>query len=176
MCCVAEKAVATILLDLKDRMTQVSEWGPHLWKVLHSYAERAGAYKPEAQMVDEIRTWIKVLRVTEGVLPCAMCRNHYRAWRTKHPIDSLLFLRADSFKEELRKWLWGLHNQVNAMREIPELPYEELSTMYADVTQQDIQQSLSTLVKLLEKAILHRQVNSNYVGEWRRAVALLRVV
>ena len=160
-------------------MAQISDWGPPLWKILHASAERAGAYSTEMRMVDEIRAWIRLLKTTEGVLPCPLCRNHYMEWRKAHPPEDLLRYRGSIFKEELRRWLWGLHEHVNTHRGIqPEarLSFEDLSGAYASVTRQEIQQSMGDLVKQFEKAVLYRQVQGTYVIEWKRVFAFLRTV
>jgi hypothetical protein len=145
-------------------------WGPPLWKLLHSMAERAGTSVLE---LDEIRAWISFLRLTEGVLPCAMCRAHYKEWRQTHPLEDLLRARRDSFRAALREWLWGLHNAVNARREIG-VESLEILERYREVTRKEIHDTLENIVKYLGQATLQRQVNAEYVANWRRALILLR--
>ena len=149
-------------------MAQIPEWGPHIWRILHTCAERAGT---SVTQIDEIRAWIQVLRLTEGALPCAMCRAHYKTWRTTHPLEGLLAYRGEQFKEAVRRWIWELHESVNATRGVEGIPIEAVEEMYKG---QDLNQSMSALVKIFEKAVLHRQVNPIYVAEWRRALLLLR--
>lgn len=154
-------------------MAQISEWGPHLWKILHTLAERGGT---STLVDDEVRTWINVLRLTEGVLPCAMCRAHYKTWRHSHPIEEFLGQRGEYFQNSLRTWLWELHNSVNTQREVAAdyaLPFEGLEK-YKAISSKEIHDSMNTLIKIFEKALLHRQVNPTYVTEWRRAIAMLR--
>lgn len=151
-------------------MAQIAEWGPHLWTVLHTMAEQAGKY---VLQMDEIRAWIHVLRLTEGILPCAMCRAHYKKWRLSHPLEEFLIYRGEDFREKLREWIWGLHDSVNRDRGVASFPLEDLH-IYRDIEANKLHESLQTLVKLFEKAILHRQVNAIYVSDWRKAIALLR--
>jgi hypothetical protein len=154
-------------------MAQISEWGPHLWKVLHTLAEKGGT---SVLVEDEVRTWINVLRLTEGVLPCAMCRAHYKAWRRSHPLEEFLGQRGEYFQNSLRSWLWELHNSVNIQREVApdySLSFEGLEK-YKTISPKEINDSINTLIKIFEKALLHRQVNPTYVTEWRRAIAMLR--
>ena len=91
-------------------MTQVQEWGPHIWKILHYHAEYAGN---SVLLADEIRAWTSLLRNTEGVLACAVCREHYRAWRAAHAVEEFIGAGKYSFQELLRRWLWDLHEYVN---------------------------------------------------------------
>jgi hypothetical protein len=151
-------------------MAQIAEWGPPMWKLLHSMAERAGS---SALELDEKRAWISVLKLTEGVLPCAMCRQHYRDWRRSHPLEDFLGSHGEFFRDRVREWLWGLHNDVNARREVERLPLEGLAK-YKDESSKEIQDTLQNIVKILEKAVLHRQINASYVAEWKKAVSLLR--
>jgi hypothetical protein len=154
-------------------MTQVQEWGPHIWKILHYHAEYAGN---SVMLADEIRTWTGLLRNTEGILACALCREHYRGWRAAHPIEEFVGQHKDIFHELLRKWLWDLHEYVNNEKDVPaerRLTFEQLGT-YKEIPRQEIFQSISTLKEILQRAVLHRQVNPIYPTEWFRALKFLQ--
>ena len=151
-------------------MAQIVDWGPPLWRALHSMAERAGTSVIE---LDEVRAWINVLRLTEGVLPCAMCRAHYRGWRQSHPLEEFLGSRGQFFRDRVREWVWGLHNEVNHRRGVEVFPLESLEK-YKEVSSRDLQDTLQGVVKVFDKATLHRQVSPVYVADWRKAVVLLR--
>jgi len=153
-------------------MAQIAEWGPPMWKLLHSMAERAGQ---SVLALDEKRAWITLLRVTEGVIPCAMCREHYRDWRRTHPLEEFLGSHGEFFRDRVREWLWGLHDDVNARREGPveRLPLEGLQK-YREISSKEIQDTLQSIIKILNKAVMHRQINASFLAEWRKAIALLR--
>jgi hypothetical protein len=154
-------------------MTQVQEWGPHIWKILHYHAEYAGS---SVLLTDEIRAWTTLLRHTEGVLACATCREHYRAWRSTHPVEDFIGRDKDTFHELLRRWIWDLHEYVNDFKEVPaerRLPFDQL-TVYKDIPRQDIFQSISTVKDLLQKAAQYRQLNPIYITEWLRALKFLQ--
>ena len=152
-------------------MAQIEEWGPHIWKILHTCAEHAGT---SVIQMDEIRAWIQLLRLTEGALPCAMCRTHYKAWRASHPLEYFLTYRGEMFKEKLRYWLWELHESVNKSRGVEEFSIERLGETYRQIDKHELNQSVSTLVKIFEKSIAYRQVNPSYVADWRHALVFLR--
>jgi hypothetical protein len=154
-------------------MTQVQDWGPHIWNILHYHAEYAGS---SVLLADEIRAWTSLLRHTEGVLACAVCREHYRAWRSAHPLEDFIGQDKDTFRDLLRRWLWDLHEYVNATKEVPvdrRLPFDQLS-IYKEIPRQEIFQSISTLKEILQRALLHRQVNPIYPTEWFRALKFLQ--
>ena len=143
-----------------------------MWKLLHSMAERAGQ---SILALDEKRAWINVLRLTEGVLPCAMCRGHYRDWRRAHPLEDFLGSHGEFFRKRVREWLWGLHDDVNARREgdLERLPLEGLEK-YKEVSSKEIQDTLQSIIKVLNKSVLHRQINADCLAEWRKGITLLR--
>ena len=154
-------------------MAQIQEWGPHIWKILHYHAEYAGS---SLLLKDEIRAWTALLKHTEGVLACALCREHYKKWRLTHSVEDFLRRDKDTFRELLRKWLWDLHEYVNDQRGVPverRLPFERLG-IYKDMSTQEIAQSVSTLKEVLKKAVLYRQVNPVYVTEWFSALTFLK--
>jgi hypothetical protein len=150
-------------------MAQIYEWGPHIWKILHYHAEHAGN---SLLILDEIRAWLSLLRHTEGVLACAACRQHYRTWRQTHPIEEFVGRDRDTFRDLLRKWLWELHESVNTKKDVA-FPFEQLS-IYKDMSREEVLQSISTLKVVLQKAVLHRQVNPTQVAEWMRALKFLQ--
>jgi len=88
-------------------------------------------------------------------------------------LEDFLAYRGEMFRDRLRQWIWELHEYVNASRDISGFPIEGLA-IYKDVSSQELNQSVGTLTRVFEKAILHRQVNPTYVAEWKRAIALMR--
>jgi len=154
-------------------MAQVYEWGPHIWKILHYHAEYAGQ---SILLADELRAWITLLKHTEGVLACAVCRDHYKRWKQDHPVEEFLLLDRASFKEALRTWLWNLHEAVNEQKGVPMERRMSLESLvrYRDIPREDITQSIATLKDIFNKAMLHRQLNSIYVKEWLRTLSFLQ--
>ena len=62
------------------------------------------------------------------LLPCSICREHYREHLTKHPITTFLDSRTD-----LIKWTVMIHNHVNKMLGKVEWTLEEVLTYYEKV-------------------------------------------
>ena len=154
-------------------MTQVHEWGPHIWRILHYHAEYAGN---SVLLVDEIRAWTGLLRKTEGVLACAACREHYKRWKQGHPLEEFVGLDRETFKDTLRTCLWSLHESVNQEKDVPverRVPLEGLAA-YKELPRQEIFQSIGTLKDIFSKAVLHRQLNPLYVKEWLRTLSFLQ--
>lgn len=79
-------------------------WGPALWMILHSAAERIGMRVLERLPQEEVRIWTNLLSSLRYSLPCPLCKKHYTDYFNSHPLPS---------KEEIRNWLYHLHSHVN---------------------------------------------------------------
>ena len=97
-------------------------WGPELWFLLHSSAERFGHPLSKRLPGEEKRVWTGLLRSLQYTLPCPLCKKHYIAYLAKHPIVMT--------KEGVRSWLYHLHSEVNQRNDKPNLSMEELSEKY----------------------------------------------
>jgi len=99
---------------------QNSVWGPALWKLLHFSAERIGL--PVIRLPhEEERLWRALLRSLSFSLPCPLCKKHYALYDRSHP---LVFS-----KENMRSWLYALHEQVNLRLGLPSF-VEDVGTVY----------------------------------------------
>lgn len=77
-------------------------WGPSGWRLLHmiSFAERGG------------KRWLgQFFNSLPYVLPCKYCRSSLSGYIRELPLEPVL----DSAEPHaLAKWLWAIHNKVNA--------------------------------------------------------------
>ncbi len=84
---------------------QNNVWGPELWMILHSSAERIGSSANRLPN-EEWRMWHGLLNSLRYSLPCPQCKKHYNDYYAKTPIVSFN-------KENVRTWLFQLHQQIN---------------------------------------------------------------
>jgi len=125
--------------------------------------------------MDEIRAWIALLKITEAILPCPLCQNHYRAWLKANPTAAFLTIRSPAaFAEAAQEWLWRLHNSINRDRGLSEMTAEDAKTLYASKTSADMQQALDRLLNVLAEAKLQRLIDGIYTREWRGKLVNLR--
>jgi hypothetical protein len=80
-------------------------WGPNLWMILHSAAERIGITHVKLPQ-EELRIWTGLLSSLRHSLPCPICKKHFTTYLSSNPI--ITFNR-----EFIRNWLYNLHCQVN---------------------------------------------------------------
>jgi len=98
-------------------------WGPIFWATMHiaamgfadepSYAEKRAAKEFYSAMV--------------YMLPCPICRDHFKEILTALPVDTWLDNRTS-----LSEWVWMVHNQVNQRLQKPTLTQEEFHKRYRE--------------------------------------------
>ncbi len=79
-------------------------WGPPAWFFLHTMMLNY-PYKPSIQQKNDLKFFLINLG---GVLPCPICRIHYKNHLQKFPIDNAIESKDSAFK-----WLVDVHNSVN---------------------------------------------------------------
>jgi hypothetical protein len=91
-------------------------WGPRIWRILHSLAEINDRN-------DVGPAWRQVLHLTSEILPCAVCREHFRGHvrRVSFPIGV-------SNYAALRRFLWTAHAGAGASAE--PFPEDRLTAEY----------------------------------------------
>ena len=128
-----------------------SEWGPPLWTVLHSIAEKVGSSQFSQYAEDERRALIKMVRYLENVIPCPSCREHYEVYLAEHPIEKQLKeLTHSELRDYIKKWFWELHNWVNESLKRPLYHYMDLTPAYSRT---NIRATMKTLEIPMMRAI-----------------------
>ena len=79
-------------------------WGPHMWFVLHTITFNY----PIEPKKEDIKYHSDFLYSLKYVLPCSVCRRHYKRHIRENPPKNALKNR-DNFI----KWMIDLHNEVN---------------------------------------------------------------
>lgn len=93
-----------------------SVWGPIFWTTMHivtlgyphhpSDDERAGA----AMFFNSLAQ----------VIPCPICKEHYRAFLSRMPVEA-----ATRSRNTLIRWAFDLHNKVNEQLEKPTISFDQ---------------------------------------------------
>ena len=140
---------------LPPGMPKTSEWGPLLWILLHGGIEKMGFSSVKSILEDQRREFITILRYVEAIMPCPLCRNHYREFRTKNPIDKFPQDPME-FKGAARKWLFDLHEEINVQKYSSwEIYLEQLPERYSSV---DLNGKSSELYSVLDRALRIRLI------------------
>ena len=102
---------------------QTHIWGPNLWMILHSAAERIGTSHVKLPQ-EELRIWTGLLSSLRHSLPCPICKKHFTAY------FSSTFVKSFN-REFIRHWLYTLHCQVNDRTEKSSITIEQVSEIYS---------------------------------------------
>jgi hypothetical protein len=146
-----------------------SEWGPILWTLLHGGVEKMGSSAIRSILDDQRREFILVLKTLEGIMPCALCRNHFREFRMKQSIDKLP-IDPSEFKVASRKWLFDLHEGVNERNNGSRiLTIDMLPSLYAPL---DLTGKSQELYRLLEGAVRVRAIEGELFKKFKIHYAL----
>lgn len=96
-------------------------WGPFFWHTIHIVAL---GYPKNPSYADK-KSAKEFYESLAFLLPCSICKEHYKSNLQKHPITPYLDSRAD-----LMKWTIQIHNEVNKMLGKPEWSMEEIIAYY----------------------------------------------
>ena len=99
-------------------------WGPHLWFMLHiiSFEYPKNPTEYDKRIYHDFYTALK------DVIPCEICKKHYRTHIHKHPLSPHLDRRAD-----LIQWVIDVHNVVNASLNKTMLTTPEVMEIYKNI-------------------------------------------
>jgi hypothetical protein len=101
-----------------------SVWGPFFWHTIHIVA----IGYPKSPTYTDKKCAKEFYESLAYLLPCAICREHYRAHLTSHPIATFLDSRTD-----LINWTITIHNHVNKLTGKKEWGMEEVLSYYEKV-------------------------------------------
>jgi len=98
-----------------------SVWGPFFWHTIHITAL---GYSKTPAYADK-KSAKEFYEALAHLIPCPICKDHYKDFLTKHPLTPFLDSRTD-----LIKWTIMLHNHVNQLTAKPEWTLEEVLAYY----------------------------------------------
>lgn len=103
-------------------------WGPIFWHTIHITA----LGYPTNPTYSQKRAAKEFYESLVHLIPCPVCREHYKAHLEKMPISPHLDRRADLFR-----WTVELHNQVNVMLGKPKVSETESLLFYKRIGTRD---------------------------------------
>jgi hypothetical protein len=133
----------------KPEYPQNEEWGPLLWLILHTLANKAGKQENLLTKGDEQRAWPLFVKTLGLILPCPYCRDHFQQYVQNNP-----FQLPDDYtvwKDFIPLYFYRVHEDVNKRLGKPSFPFTDLQTSYKDTGR--IQPTMARLEKIQERAI-----------------------
>ena len=151
-----------------------SEWGPHLWKMLHWLAEHIGTQKAPVLIHDEITGWKKLLLLLKTILPCTTCKGHYTEYFNTHfNLDLIASTPNGPERRDLiRRWLWDLHEAVNQRKgyTVGAVPFESLTEICQSI---NFPESRDAFYTVLTRALQQNIVARENVIQFRNVIVML---
>lgn len=108
--------------QMPSRM-HIDSWGPGFWTALHTAAYAYPAH-PSAEQEDTARQFV---RSVGGMLPCDVCRAHYRQRMKEHDMDEVV-----SGRKQLAAFVLDVHNAVNKLNDKKEWTAEEAYSYWVE--------------------------------------------
>jgi len=121
----------SLLAEAREADGRPETWGPPLWTLLHTLAERIGKSGAAFLDTDQARDMDSVVTLLPLVIPCAECQAHCRAYLTAHPFTSIKYT-GPALSVHVRTWLLDFHNAVRTAnkQEIEITGIEALEALY----------------------------------------------
>lgn len=135
-------------------------------------AECLGNQSVPMLATDEAHEIVFLLRDVEKIMPCQLCRIHYREWRKDHPLEELNRLRGYMLKTGVRQWVYDLHEDVNRSRGLESgLTVDHMEDMYNQTDLKEAWAEFFTKVKLTSEVGL---VSQTVLQAFHRRLGMLR--
>ena len=145
-------------------MVSPAEWGPNAWKLLHGIAERVGLHSTLTVIRDEQNEIRLSLRHFASLLPCKTCQIHYREWLLKNPPELFLKQSGEYLQDEMREWVFRLHENVNHRREV--VSGIELETLHDQYKSVDLRGAATQLKGMYQRGVQQHVLKPD---EWKIA-------
>ena len=155
-------------------MSNPKEWGPPFWRILHTLADRLGRQTNYIGIQDERRVWMLFLRSVELVLPCAKCKQHFRSWKQRHPVEQANSLAGEQLRSWAKEWFYSLHKEVNDEKDVISPDREEVWKLFQARTLRDQQDDIRFLNDQLLKAMQLRLVDPPVVHTFRNNLSMIQ--
>ena len=93
-----------------------TEWGPIVWKYVHTLAEKIGFSGSIITDNDQAQYMETLINTLHHIIPCPECQSHTASYISSNPLPSLKGLRGEQLRNTVRNWLFNFHNQVRKMK------------------------------------------------------------
>lgn len=151
---------------------QNDEWGPHMWRILHTLAELSGKQTYFGSEADEKRAWPLFMKTLVPVIPCPYCKEHFQTWLSNHPFNlPPSYYEWNGF---IRNWFYTVHEDVNRRLEKPSFPIGELASTYSNGGA--LKEAFAILEKNQQRAIKMGGVSLLAWKAWLKQLQMLRSI
>jgi len=119
---------------MSDTGVSPNKWGRLQWHLLHLLSFNYPVLITD-ENINKKREMYEYLVILGDVLPCSMCKVHYKENIGK-PIGGLTLIEALDSREKFSHWMYDLHNLVNKQTNVPESKwpsYNSVKKIYSEL-------------------------------------------
>lgn len=146
-------------------------WGPSLWTIMHTLAERGGKVITPLYRDDEKRQWILLIEIMPKMIPCPNCREHAQQWILQHPITAIKEVSDSDLYDWITTWVYDFHEDVNRRTGKPSFDKALLAQTYANI---NIVSIFKAMKPFIEKAIRLSGITLIPWQKWSNYLVMLR--
>lgn len=149
-------------------MADPKEWGPTLWKIIHIVSEQLGKNTNIIMQKDEMTYYKAFQRKIYYILPCKICREHYKEY-----MKNIKDIEYSDFKKDSKTFYLNLHNELNLRNSTNQFRFEELDT-YKEYTKDDLNKILTEFTTLYRKYTNLKYIAYDEFKDFNRILIILR--
>ena len=148
-------------------MADPKEWGPLLWKIIHTTCIHLGNSSHSMLQQDELTYFKAFQRKLYYILPCKVCRDHYKQYMM-HIKD----VPYDALKVYATNYFYELHNKVNSYNNKALYVKEDLISY--NCSKDTYNKNIHELNKLYSKYTNLQYISYDELKDFNRILTILR--
>ena len=156
-----------------------TEWGPALWRILHTFAEQIGKRGSAGDHIwhhQEYELWMALLGVLSESMPCVSCQTHYSGYIRATPYtDAFAVGMGESRRVAVRTWLWTLHNNVRTRKgQDTILSLEAIPFIYSSYVPSTLEADCKMVLSHMGRATYLRIIRQDMMGRFTTIINNMR--
>ena len=162
---------SAVSASMPEPVLEVAYWGPRVWKLLHTLAERVGMSGRAIADSDAGNALNYIIQRLPEVLPCSECSTHAATYLLANKFNASGRIGKD-LQSYVRDYLFAFHNTVRERKGQTPFTMEEYTGLYKEYTQLDSNELRDTL----RRAVFYRIIRSELHMNWAIALHKLKLM
>lgn len=151
-------------------MANPKEWGPIIWKIIHTTVEHLGNHTNILLQNDEIHAYKKFIQQVLHILPCKICKIHYK----KHLLNHKKDLQYSELKNYAKEFFYTIHDSVNREKNSVSIVFSDLESVYGSITKEQFRNILQEFEACFQKYKLYHYISSESIHDFITSLIKLR--
>lgn len=149
-------------------MADPKEWGKVVWNIIHTVCEHLGDSTNITLQQDEIRYFKAFQNKLFYILPCKICRNHYKEY-----LKNTRNVQYNELKNYGRDYFFNLHNIIRVSKGEELFKKEDLELRY-NYSKEDFNTIIREFNILYSKYTNLRYISFDELKDFNRILTILR--